>query len=506
MDLNQKLAKLQPILDKLPPEHKRAIAEALEAVKASADRQKASIDFMAFVKKVWPNFIEGAHHRIMADAFEKIADGRLKRLIINLPPRHSKSELSSYLLPAWFIGRYPGKKIIQATHTAELSVGFGRKVRNLIDEDSYKSVFPGVKLSSDSKAAGRWETNSGGEAYYLGVGGAMTGRGADLLIIDDPHAGDQMGNDPMPADFEKAYEWYTSGPRQRLQPKGAIALIMTRWGEGDLCGKILRAAKERDGTDQWHVINFPALNDKDEPLWPQFWSKEELLAIRAEIPSHKWSSQYQQDPVAQGAAIVKREWVRWWEEQDPPHCEYLILSIDPAHTTSNRADYSAFTVWGIFEIEGEDGLPVKNLILLDAVNERLEFPDLKQRTLELYQYWTPDITIVEAKAAGLPLVQELRSTGVPLQSFTPSRGNDKITRVNSIADIFSSGLVWMPRRSWSEKVVDQYVAFPFGDHDDLVDSATMALMYYRKTASIRLPADYVDPDESKLYRRIPEYY
>lgn len=507
LQLEQHLAQLGPILDKLPAAHRTAISEALGVIKRDLDRKQARESFLAFVKKVWPGFIEGPHHRIMADAFQRIADGKLKRLIINIAPRHGKSELTSYLLPAWYIGNFPNKKLISATHTADLSVNFGRKVRNLVSGEAYRDIFPNVSLSADSKAAGRWETSGGGEFYAVGVGGAITGRGADLLVIDDPHAGDQIGAEPQAADFAKAYEWYQSGPRQRLQPGGAIALVMTRWGAADLCGQIIRAAKEREGSDKWEVINFPALNERDEPLWPEFWPQKELLATRSEIASYKWSCQYQQNPIAAGASIVRREWIKWWDQEDPPKIDYLILSIDPAHTKGNRADFSALTVWGVFQTVEEGGLGAmkNNLILLDALNERLEFPELKAKTLEVYKWWKPDTVIIEAKAAGLPLSQELRAIGVPLRTYTPSRGQDKVVRVNSIADMFASGIIWMPRLQWAEKVADQFQEFPNGEHDDLLDASTQALMYFRQGSFVRLPTDWEDK-ETKGWSKIPEYY
>ena len=221
-------AKLLEALPSLPLEEQKEILSLLEDLEESEKREAARDSFMGFTKYVWPAFIEGRHHKIMASAFERVASGELKRLIVNMPPRHTKSEFASYLLPAWFLGRFPEKKIIQTAHTAELSVGFGRKVRNLVDSNDYKSVFPSLGLRSDSKAAGRWSTSKNGEYFAIGVGGAVTGKGADLLIIDDPHS-EQEGQSADAGVFDRVYDWYTSGPRQRLQPGGAIIVVMTRW-------------------------------------------------------------------------------------------------------------------------------------------------------------------------------------------------------------------------------------------------------------------------------------
>ena len=258
------------------------------------DRELNQKRFMKFVEKVWPSFIGGRHHNRMADAFERVARGEIKRLIINMPPRHTKSEFASYLLPAWFLGQFPGKKVIQTSHTAELAVGFGRKVRNLVDTEAYREIFPDLSLQSDSKAAGRWNTSKGGDYFAIGVGGAVTGKGADLLIIDDPHSEQEAAMaSSNPEVYDKVYEWYTSGPRQRLQPGGAIVIVMTRWAQRDLTGQVIKAAAQRGGED-WEVIEFPAILPSGKPLWPEFWSLEELSALQEELPNSKWQAQYQQ--------------------------------------------------------------------------------------------------------------------------------------------------------------------------------------------------------------------
>ena len=481
-------------IDSLPEEHRAAISAALSHWHGLNKVEKARSNFLDFVRHVWPIFIEGPHHRIMADKFQEVADGKLKRVIINIAPRHGKSELTSWLLPAWLMGKDPSRKVIAATHTSDFSVRFGRKVRNLIDSQDYKDVFPDVGLRADSKAAGRWDVSGGGEYFAVGVGGAMTGRGADLLIIDDPHS-ETAGILPTNEYFDSVYEWYSSGPRQRLQPGGAIIIVMTRWHERDLTGQIIKASEERKGADQWEVIELPALYESGEPLWPDFWSKEELDALKAELPLSKWLSQYQQKPTAEEGALIKREYWKTWTHPEPPHCSYIIQSIDTAHTKSARSDYSAITTWGVFDHPNESGQTVPNIILLDAVNEKLEFPELKQRTLELYHAYDPDSFLIEAKAAGLPLIQELRATGVPVMDYTPSRGQDKISRVNAVSDIFANGIVWRPETRWAEEVVEQCAAFPQGAHDDLVDTTTLALMRFRQGGFLSLVDDYYDEDD-----------
>ena len=489
--------------------------EALIPVVAEKDREKilkllemdkvqrCQDSFIFFVSQMWEGFISGKHHQIMADAFERVARGELKRLIINMPPRHTKSEFASYLLPAWFLGKYPEKKIIQTAHTAELAVGFGRKVRNLVQSPQYGKIFE-TKLSSDSKAAGRWNTDKGGDYFAIGVGGAVTGKGADLLIIDDPHS-EQEAKQNNPAVYDGVYEWYTSGPRQRLQPGGAIIIVMTRWAKRDLTGQILKNA-EKDGVNDWEVIEFPAILPSGTPLWPGFWKKEELEAIRAEIPASKWNAQYQQNPTSEEGAIVKREYWRIWEDRTPPPVNYIIQSWDTAFEKNNRADFSACTVWGVFEHPDDKGNLKPNIILLDAFKARMEFPELKQKCLEFYKDWNPDVLLIEKRAAGAPLIYELRAMGIPVSEYTPSKGNDKIARVNAVSPVFESGMVWCPDTRWADELMEEMASFPNGDHDDLVDTTTQAILRFRQGGFLQIPTD--EPEEEQYFRgyRRERYY
>ena len=488
----------------MPPELQQKVGQLLAEARKVGTQEKAKNDFMAYVKYVWPNFINGRHHEKMARAFEKVANGEVKRLIINMPPRHTKSEFASYLLPSWFLGRFPDKKIIQTSHTAELAVGFGRKVRNLVDSDRYKDIFPQVALQADSKAAGRWATNYAGEYFAIGVGGAVTGKGADLLIIDDPHSEQEATlAETNPEVYDKTYEWYTSGPRQRLQPGGAIVVVMTRWSKKDLTGQVLKAAAQRSG-EEWEVIEFPAILPSGNALWPEFWSISELEALRQELPNGKWMAQYQQEPTSDVSAIVKRDWWRIWEQDHPPFCSYTIQSWDTAFLKSERADYSACTTWGVFEHPDDTGKNQSNIILLNAFKKRMEFPELKEAAFEEFKYWNPDSIIIEAKAAGSPLIFELRAMGIPVQEFTPSKGNDKIARLNAVADMFASGRVWVPNTHWAEELVEEVASFPSGEHDDLVDSMTQALLRYRRGGFLRLASD--EPEPTRYFKRKREGY
>tara|TARA_R100000329_G_scaffold16776_1_gene17032 strand:+ start:102 stop:1565 length:1464 start_codon:yes stop_codon:yes gene_type:complete len=482
-------------IKKLPPDARR---EYMKYAIKLAEKKKGSqvkSDFLSFVKHVWPDFIEGSHHKIIADKFNKIAEGKIKRMIINMPPRHTKSEFASNMLPAWMIGRKPDLKIIQTTHTTELAVRFGRKAKTLIDSPEYQEIFK-TRLREDSQAAGKWETEQGGEYYAAGVGSAITGRGADLLIIDDPHS----EQDALNADaLEKAYEWYTSGPRQRLQPGGTIVVVMTRWSLKDLTGALIKAQKEVK-SDQWEVIEFPAIMPSGEPVWPQYWKLDELEKVQASLSIPKWNAQWMQNPTSEAGAIIKKEWWRVWDEEEIPPLKHVIQSYDTAFLKKQTADYSAITTWGVFYPE-EDG--AANLILLDSIKGRYEFPELRREALQQYDYWKPETVVIESKASGLPLTAELRQMGIPVVNFTPSKGNDKHARVNSVAPLFESGVIWAPDKKFAEEVIEECAAFPYGDHDDLVDSMTQAVMRFRQGGFVMHPEDYED---KPLIEREYKYY
>ena len=484
--------------DNLGPEELEIFQKKLLLRKKTFDlKNLAQQNFLKFVKQVWPGFIEGPHHIEIAKKFQEMAEGKIKRLIVNMPPRHTKSEFASYLLPAWMMGRNPSLKIIQTTHTAELSYRFGRKVRNLMEEKSFQDIFDDVKLSQDSKAAGRWETNKSGEYFAAGVGGAITGRGADLLIIDDPHSEqDALSETAM----DTAYEWYTSGPRQRLQPGGTIVIVMTRWSTKDLTGQLIKAQKDVKA-DQWEVIEFPAVMPDNTPVWPQYWKMQELEAVKASLSLPKWNAQWQQNPVSEEGSIIKRDWWKIWEKEKLPELQHVIQSYDTAFSKKETADYSAITTWGVFLLD--DITP--NIILLDVHKGRWDFPELKTVALKQWKYWEPETIIIEQKASGTPLTQELRRFGIPVVNFTPSRGNDKHVRVNSVSTLFEAGQVWRPDEKWAEELAEECAAFPYGDNDDLVDSMTQALIRYRQVGLAVHPEDYKDPPSLPPTHMV-EYY
>jgi predicted phage terminase large subunit-like protein len=489
---------LQQSLPDMPEAEKRRSLTLLTDYKKELTKTNGVANFLDFIRHVYPDYKVGEHHARLAKLFEEIADGKRKRVIVNIAPRHGKSELISYLAPAWFLGKHPTKKVIMASHTADLAVNFGRRVRNLVGSDPYKDIFPDISLQADSKSASRWGTNYNGEYFAIGVGGALAGRGADLFIIDDPHSEQdaKLGKSDV---FLPAWEWFQSGPLQRLMPGGAIVVVMTRWSKLDLTGQIVNQMVKNDAVDDWEVVEFPAiLEDKkgeEVALWPEFWPIEELQARRAAIDVRYWNAQYLQNPTSEEGALIKREWWNIWEEEDPPKCEFTIMTLDAAQEANNRADYNALTTWGVFFNEETNNYAI---ILLNAIKRRLEFPELKQLCIEEYQDWEPDAFIVEKKSNGAAIYQEFRRMGIPVGEFTPGKGQDKISRVNAVSDLFSGGVVWAPDRRWAHEVIEECNDFPSGANDDLVDATTLALARFRQGGFIRLPSD--EEDDIQMFK------
>jgi predicted phage terminase large subunit-like protein len=463
-------------------------------------QQKAKKNFLAFCQYVWPEMIVGEHHRLIAEKLDRVVSGECKRLMIAMPPRHGKSQMGSYLFPAYLMGRVPKSKLIVGSHTAELSQRFGRMIRNLVSEDRYKDVFPDMTLSADSKAAGRWDTSQGGEAFFIGKGGAMTGRGGDIVILDDILDEQDAQSDTA---MDNTFEWYTSGPRQRLQPNGSIIVINTRWRTDDLTGRLLRM-QGQPRSDHWEVLEFPAILPSGKPLWPQYWNLLELEKVRTAIGQRKWNAQWQQTPTAEDGAILKRDWWRRWPNDDLPPVEYIIQSYDTAYSKKETADYSVITTWGVFYPDADAG---PNIILMDVERGRWDFPELKRKAFEHYKHWNPDNVLIEAKATGTVLQQEMRRTGIPVTMYNPGgrrAGQDKVSRANAVAPMFESGMVWAPHAQWANELIEECAAFPNGDHDDMVDSTTQAMLRFRSGNFVKLHTD--EDDESSDEALVPEYY
>ena len=501
----RELEALERALPTLSVKEKMELLDDLEKREQRTRLATAQENMLGFATSVYPGFKIGPHHRKLAKIFTDVIEGRKKRVIINIAPRMGKSEFSSYLFPAYFLGKYPQKKIIMGTHTAGLSEDFGRRIRNLLDTEEYREIFPQTMVADDQKAAGKWSTAAGGQYYAAGVGGALAGRGADLFVIDDPHSEQDVKTNSRLA-FDTAWSWFQTGPLQRLMPGGAIIVIMTRWSLLDLTGRLITYQTKNPEAEPWEIVELPAIlnqdTDNEKSLWPEQWPLATLKSTKAALDPKYWNAQYMQQPTAETSAIVSRKNWRIWEKDDPPRCEYVIQSWDTAFETKNNSDYSACTTWGVFYNEEESNSP--QVILLDAFKDRMAFPELKEVALKHWKEWKPDAFIVEKKAAGAPLIQELRATGIPVQEFSPSRGNDKMVRLNAVADLFSSGKVWAPDTRWAREVIEEVATFPVGEHDDYVDTTTQALLRYRQGGFISLDSD--EQDERFYQRRRAAYY
>jgi len=330
-------------------------------------------------------------------------------------------------------------------------------------------------------------------------------------IIDDPLSEQDIkaGNTES---LDITYEWYRAGLRTRLMPGGRIVVLHTRWHQRDVIGRLIKDAALNPDGDRYEIFEFPAILNADNPedhptappksLWPEQWSLESLLRTRASMPAWQWNAQYMQNPTASESAIIKREWIRWWEHDTPPKVDFIVQSYDTALTTKTRSDYSVCHTWGVFFHEEDNST---NAILLNRVKGKWEFPELKQMALEQYQEWEPDSVIVEAKASGQPLVDEMRRSGIFVQEFSPGKGQDKIARLNAVADMFSAGHVWFPETSWAQATVEEIISFPSGEHDDEVDAMTIALARIRRGGLLRLRTDNED-NEPTFFRRKGGYY
>jgi len=523
VELRQRIAALSV-------EKQKEWAAKVAYFKKKVECAEARLNFDKFVKKINPTDLPGRHFDILTNAFHRIAAGESVRLIINIAPRRGKSERSSYLFPAWFIGRFPQKKIMCITNVKTLASDFGAKIRNLMDTPEYQDVFPKVKLSKDAQAKDKWRTNFKGEYFAGGVGSTVYGRGADLLLLDDVHseresAGGRM-EPPTKDDYDATWNWYQS-ILSRLHPGGSILVVMQRWSKHDLTGRLIEAAKRSPGSHQWEVITLPALEEVPQPdgtvklesTWPEFWKTESVLQLRETMMSEpggawRWNAMFMQNPGADSMAMIKREYWKYWPDQKKaPSCEMVIQSWDLAATAEDKSNYSACTTWGVFSTSEKEDTPAYNIILLDAERGKWDFPELKKTVMRKYHSvvkdGTPDCLLVEKKSAGIQLIQELRATGVPVTPYLPAGNqymgrNDKLARVNRILEIFTSGLVWVPKRAWANEVIEECAEFPNGEYDDYVDTVSQALARFREGGFIRYETD--EDDEVDDTPAVGAYY
>ena len=469
-------------------------------------KKKAKQDFLTYVRLVAPTLVTdfkmGRHIEVLCDRLQKVAEGDLKRLMIFLPPRSSKSLITSKLFPSWYIGHFSNHEIMSISHSDQLASDFGRSVRDIVNDEQFQRIFKGVSLRSDVKAAGKWKTNHNGSYYAAGVRSQIAGRGAHLALLDDV-----MSEEDSFSEAGRRYikEWWPSGLRTRLMPNGAIIIINTRYHFDDLCGWLLKQENELT-ENKWEVISIPAWLDETAAdllglpeggsYFPE-WKPDEVLRtdeqeIRASNGSRYWDALYMQNPSPDEGGIIKKSWFEWWEYEDPPQCELIIQTYDTAFSTRKTADYSVIQTWGIFHQVEEDEFGIEsvvpNLILLGNVKDRFEYPDLRRTAQFLFQRHKPDICIVEKKASGQSLIQDMRKAGLPVLEYMPDR--DKVSRVYSATPIMEAGRLYIPRgKEWAKDLFDECLAFPNGAHDDQVDAMTMAIHYMKDSWNVTHPED-----------------
>ena len=456
----------------------------------------------------------GNHIKLLCQKLQGVVDGDIKRLMVFLPPRSSKSLICSKLFPAWYIGNFSNHEIMSVSHSDQLASDFGRTVRDIVNTEKFQRIFKGVALRSDVKAAGKWKTNKNGSYYAAGVRSQVAGRGANIALLDDV-----MSEEDSFSQTGRKYikEWYPAGLRTRLMPNGAIIIINTRYHYDDLCGWLLKQEKTAEqNTYSWEVISIPAwLNEEAAELlglpvgssyFPE-WKSDKILKIdeeeiRASNGARYWNSLYMQDPSPDDGGIIKKKYIQWWEYDEPPECEFIIQTYDTAFSTSRTADFSVIQTWGIFNDYDEDYGFSSHLILLGNTKGRYEYPELRRIAQDLYKEFRPDVCIIERKASGQSLIQDMRRAGLPVLDYLPDK--DKIARVYASTPMMEAGRVWLPKNKiWADDLFSECMSFPNGSHDDQVDCLSMAIHYMKDSWNLTHPEDPSwEDDGSKKDKRV----
>jgi predicted phage terminase large subunit-like protein len=425
------------------------------------------------------------------------------------------------LFPAWYIGRNPEHEILTVSHSDQLSSDFGRSVRDIVSTEQFQDIFRGVALRSDVRAAGKWKTNQGGTYYAAGVRSQIAGRGAHIAILDDV-----MSEEDSYSDAGRRYikEWYPAGLRTRIMPNGAILIINTRYHYDDLCGWLLKQEENSEyETIPWEVIRIPAWLDEDAAELLQLpegtsyfpeWKSDEYLRIdeseiKASNGSRYWNALYMQNPTPDEGGLIKKNWIKWWEFEDPPACDFIIQTFDTAFSTKTTADYSVIQTWGIFSMYDEDELGIESyqphMILLGNMKGRYEYPELRRMSQILYDQFQPDVCIIEKKASGQSLIQDMRRSGLPVQEYTPDR--DKVSRVYAASPMIETGKVWIPKnKPWADDLLTEMLQFPNAAHDDQVDAMTMAIHYMKESWHLTHPEDPDWDDDNKKNKKRVAYW
>ena len=483
-------------------------------------------DFLSYIRLIAPTLVSdwkmGQHIKLISQKLQQIESGEIKRLMVFLPPRSSKSVICSKLFPAWYIGRHPEHEILTVSHSDQLSSDFGRSVRDIVNTELFQDIFRGVTLRSDVRAAGKWKTNQNGTYYAAGVRSQIAGRGAHVAILDDV-----MSEEDSFSEAGRRYvkEWYPAGLRTRIMPNGSIVIINTRYHHDDLCGWLLKQQEimDMETTNPWDVISIPAWLDEPAaellnlPVGSSYfpeWKPEEVLRVDEEEiiasnGSRYWDSLYMQNPTPEEGGVIKKRWIKDWTSDEPPMCDFVLQTYDTAFSTRTSADFSVIQTWGIFSMPEEDSVGKEywggHLILLGNVRGRYEYPELRRMAQLLHDEHRPDICIVEKKASGQSLIQDMRRAGLPVLEYNPDR--DKVSRVYAASPMIESGHVWIPsNKKWSTELIEELITFPNARHDDQVDALTMAVHYVRESWRLSHPDDPMEDDEPVRRKKRVAYW
>ena len=496
--------------------------------------KQARDDLLAFVMLMNPSFNVGPHHRLLCDELMSLERGETDRLMVFVSPRSSKSLITSTYFPAWALGRNPYWQEIAVSHSDDLATKFGRTIRDIINTTAYNTIFPKVRIKKDNRAANSWALEESGKIagsfLAAGSGSGIAGFGAHLAVIDDPISEQDAYSKTR---REQLNEWYASGLRTRLMPGGKVVLVMTRWHENDLAGHLLKQQEASPLADKWDVVRIPALNTAEsaaqlstaraelieqgylpetypepklgESFWGApdrengfCWSTEDIIRTKNNTPPFKFDALYLQSPSSETGGIIQVDYWQDWSSEDPPECDFIIQSWDTAFSTRTTADYSVVTTWGIFK---KDDLSMANMVLLGMEKGRWDFPTLRQKAVDKYMKHRPDSIVIEKKASGQSLIQDLRLAGLPIQEYQPDR--DKVSRAYAISSLFHNSRIYAPLdKAWAKETIEECRQFPSGPHDDIVDSVTQAVLYVRNGGYLEHSDNsWLDLDESAVYNR-----
>jgi predicted phage terminase large subunit-like protein len=502
-------------LDELSEEEKHSVLSLLGEMQLENCRN----DFYSFVLAMSPlilpdKFVNGNHIKIICDSLQEVYTAvrdqkkKGKRLQIFLPPGSMKTVISSNLFPAWVFGNQPKWVFLAIGHSTEFARDkFGRPLKDLMTSDEYQEIFPGVTLRHDTKAAGRFKTEQGGEYYCTGAGSNIAGRRAHIALCDDVLSEQSAYSDK---DRTKITGWYVPGLQSRLLTQGGEVIINTRWHQDDLSGVLLKVENK---TKPWKVISVPAILDKKAAdilgleqggsFWPELWPTERFLELKSDpnMKPHVWNALYMQNPTPAEGNIFKETSFQTWSLRDPPdNIDYVIASYDTAFSEKNTADFTSVQIWAIFHEYNTDTQgftrKVPNMILLYAFKGRITFPELCKEAEDIDEEYRPDIHLVERKGSGISLIQELRLRGLPVAEYMPDR--DKISRAHATTPVAQAGRIWIPEgKHWAADFMKEVLGFPFFANDDQVDAFTQAVLWMKDNYKVVL-AEYENADEVEL--------